>query len=232
MTEKIHRNGYWLGLLFLCPGFAFGEGATYISIAGGNFEHGDSVLHLPAYQPPAANTAPVGAASFTAATFDSDSLQLTWGVADPNARFLLEYYYQQADMEELVNNVPPNPDAEPVPDYVAATDYTKHMLFYSGYWTPKLYFNGLHGVVGAGIGASYLQLESDSDRIGDDFDDVQEQFKVTVGIEYWYKNISVFGRVEKHFTGAYSHRGDDGTTTRFDDGDQDTVLLGIGGRFE
>jgi hypothetical protein len=146
-------------------------------------------------------------------TFDSgESIAIGWGVGDDNAKFLFEYYYSSIDINSLES-------------------LDKSSLFYSGYWTPELYF-GIKGVLGAGVGITYIDLPR-SGAGSTAFKDRELEYKFSIGLEYQLcKSVGVYGLYERIYGNEYSDTyllaGDAGVATAlFDDSDQSRISLGI-----
>lgn len=195
-----------LGVLLTCSAPTLADGRFFLSASVGKFDHDPTQVIINAAGDATDPT------SITLNNEESDLISIGWGVADENARFLFEYYYQNTDLS------------------VSATEYTKHGLYYSGYWTPNLYVPKLHGILGAGIGATELQLDSD-ESLADDFKDREVQYKLTAGIEYRLTDwLTLFGTYEQHYARTYSHWNEQ-RVVDVKDGDQSILQFGIAAQF-
>jgi hypothetical protein len=214
MKQKI-RIGV-LGALLTCSASALADGQIFLSVSSGKFDHDQTLVTITDFgekpeTPPAEPIKPV-VTSFTLDNEESDLISVSWGVADDNARFVFEYYYQNTDLVGL------------------SAEYTKHAIFYSGYWTPNLYLPRLHGILGAGIGGAELTLDSEESLV-DDFKDREIQYKLTAGLEYRLNNtIAIFGTYEQHYTRKYSHWSER-RQVDVKDGDQTLLQIGLTARF-
>lgn len=198
------RLGVLAGLL-MGANFANADGEIYLSAGAGTFDHDRTNIMI--------RTAAGTTTWLNSPSAETDLVSVAWGVADETARFLVEYYHQTGDI-----------DAFPA-------EYKKQSLFYSGYWTPNLYLQGLHGILGAGIGGAQLSLESGNSLIGEDFEDREAQYKLTAGIEYRLMDIVTFyGTYERHYTRTYSHW-TEARQIDVQDAEQSLVQFGVAARF-
>jgi hypothetical protein len=201
-----YRLGVLAGLL-LGSNVAMADGKMYFSVSGGTFDHDQTNVMIRTSGDASATT------WLTSASDETDLVSVTGGVADVSARFLIEYYHQSGDLTGI------------------GADYTKQGLFYSGYWTPNLYVPKLHGILGAGIGAAQIDLESDNAQIGGDFEDREFQYKFTAGIEYRLIDlVTIFGTYEQHYSRKFTHS-DAQRQIQVQDADQSVIQIGIAARF-
>jgi hypothetical protein len=214
MYQKVQLGIYMLGLVLLGPNLAHAATKTYVSGAFGSLSHGDTSLIVSSPVDPPTTPPSTQETTFTSSSDDSNVINLAWGVASDTVRFGFEYYNQTSNLSGF--------DAE----------YTKHSLFYSGYWTPNLFVPKLYGILGAGVGGAQLDLDSDDARIGDDFTDREHQFKITIGVEYRFLDgLAAYGGWERHFTSTYSDWITDEDRLTFKEDDQSGIVLGVIGRF-
>lgn len=200
------RLGVLAGLL-LGSNVALADGKVYLSLGGGTADHDDTTLLIRSGENFATQI------GLTSGNDESDLVSVSAGVADVSARFLIEYYHQSGELSG------------------AAADYTKQGLFYSGYWTPNLYVPKLHGILGAGIGAAQIDLESDNAQIGGNFEDREFQYKFTAGIEYRLIDlVTIFGTYEQHYSRKFTHS-DAQRQIQLHDSDQSVIQIGIAARF-
>jgi hypothetical protein len=201
-----YRLGVLAGLL-LGSNAAMADGKRYFSVSAGTVDHDQTSVMIRTSGDASTTT------WLTSASDETDLVSVAGGVADVSARFLIEYYHQSGDLTGI------------------GADYTKQGLFYSGYWTPNLYVPKLHGILGAGIGAAHLELESDNALIGDDFEDREFQYKFTAGIEYRLIDlVTIFGTYEQHYSRKFTHS-DAQRQIQLHDSDQSVIQIGIAARF-
>lgn len=212
MKQKIRIGA--LGALLACSAPALADGQVFLSISSGKFDHDQTSVIVTDFigdDPDEPLENPVTTTTVLN-NEESDLIAISWGVTDETARFVFEYYYQNMDLEGL------------------PAEYTKHAIYYSGYWTPNLYLPRLRGILGAGIGGAELSLSSE-DSLVDDFKDREFQYKLTAGLEYRLnKAIAIFGTYEQHYTRKYSHWAER-RQVDVKDGDQTLVQIGLTARF-
>lgn len=204
MNQKLYP-GALLALALLSPGFAHSAADMYVSASLHSFSHDETTLIV---------DTDTTDTTFVSDGDDSDAYSLAWGAAEVNARFAFEYYYQTAEMSGF------------------QADYTKQTLLYSGYWTPNLFVPKLHGILGAGVGGSELDLDSDDPAIGRGFKDREVQYKITIGVEYRIlDSLVVFGGFERHYNSKYTDWTSSDSQLTLKDSDYGGFMLGIAGRF-
>lgn len=208
------------GLLCLSPMLA-SAADVYVSGGYSSLSHDESRLVVQQTITPAgSSTSQTTETEYFSSGDDSDALHLSWGLVEDSARFAIEYLYQTSDFGGF------------------DLDYTKHSLYYSGYWTPDLGLKRLgeqwpriHGILGGGIGVSELTLESGEEAIGSSFKDRGLQIKAAIGLEYRITpHFAVFGVYEYHINETYRDWPSSKHGLEFDDGDQKGFTLGISGR--
>lgn len=153
-----------------------------------------------------------GTAPATSHQFDptgGGAVSIGWGVRNDYARCLIEYQYQEASDTDI-----------PV-------DYAKHHLYFNAQWTPQILSTPVHAIVGGAVGVVEVRAESDRADIGSSYRDREEQYKVTLGLEYRLTpKIAIQGLFEHHMTdnGGFS-KGE--RSMSLDDSNQDAILLGV-----
>lgn len=108
-----------------------------------------------------------------------------WGIENSSARFMLEYYVTEADIESPSFNAGN-----------ATAVWETESMFYSGYWTPDIYW-GIKGILGAGIGYSRHTLSNATPAKMKESD---WAFKASAGIEYGViRHLSIYALAEQLF---------------------------------
>lgn len=156
----------------------------------------------------------------------STGLSLAWGIEDTSGRFMLEYYYSDAEVES-----PPFAQQGGLPHLKT------HSLFYSGYWVPNIFW-GIKGILGAGIGHSIQTLTHTQLP---ELEDHGWSLKTSAGLEYAVMGrLSVYALAEgiliHDMEDRVNHTSDNASTTKavkrsISGNEQVRLSLGVNFRF-
>lgn len=114
---------------------------------------------------------------------NTTSYSVGGGVESYQARFMLEYYYTQADV-----------DALNLATGTVAAEQKSQALYYSGYWVPDILY-GVKGILGLGVG--YAEQKFNVPQYSQ-IKDEGLTYKFSAGLEYGLiKHLSIYAAVEQ-----------------------------------